>query len=110
MSAVARLQEHLGYRFADPGLLTRSLTHRSHTSELGEGEHNERLEFLGLVVVSAAEPCKPRRTHPPVALHNERHHVGPWVLHPLLVLHAMRGSTISRSTLSLRGHQYPTRR
>ena len=51
MSAVARLQEHLGYRFADPGLLAWSLTHRSHTSELGEGEHNERLEFLGDAVL-----------------------------------------------------------
>lgn len=32
----------LGYRFADPALLVRALTHRSQRAE-----HNERLEFLG---------------------------------------------------------------
>jgi ribonuclease-3 len=32
----------LGYRFADPELLRRALTHRSHGAS-----HNERLEFLG---------------------------------------------------------------
>lgn len=36
------LQERLGHRFHDPGLLARALTHRS-TGPL----HNERLEFLG---------------------------------------------------------------
>ena len=51
MNAVARLQEHLGYDFIDPDLLRWSLTHRSHTSELGEGDHNERLEFLGDAVL-----------------------------------------------------------
>ncbi len=42
-----RLQEHLGYRFADPSLLDCALTHRS----LG-AENNERLEFLGDAVLS----------------------------------------------------------
>lgn len=36
------LEEQLGYRFSDPALLTRALTHRSFSAE-----HNERLEFLG---------------------------------------------------------------
>lgn len=51
MSAQARLQEHLGYSLTDPELLTWSLTHRSYTAEQGEGEHNERLEFLGDAVL-----------------------------------------------------------
>ena len=39
----------LGYRFRDPQLLTRALTHRSHA-----GTHNERLEFLGDAVLNLA--------------------------------------------------------
>lgn len=38
----AAFERRLGHAFADPGLLTRALTHRSHAAE-----HNERLEFLG---------------------------------------------------------------
>lgn len=51
MSAEVRLQELLGYTPTDPKLLTWALTHRSHTAESGEGEHNERLEFLGDAVL-----------------------------------------------------------
>ncbi len=43
------LQERIGYRFAKPGLLTRALTHRSFGAD-----HNERLEFLGDAILSAA--------------------------------------------------------
>ena len=43
------LQQRLGHRFADPGLLQRALTHRSWGAE-----HNERLEFLGDAVLSLA--------------------------------------------------------
>jgi ribonuclease-3 len=39
------LQKRLGYRFADPGLLRRALTHGSVTR--AGGEDNQRLEFLG---------------------------------------------------------------
>lgn len=46
---LAALQHRLGYRFADPGLLQRALTHRSWGAE-----HNERLEFLGDAVLSLA--------------------------------------------------------
>lgn len=43
------LQQRLGYRFSEPGLLTRALTHRSFGAD-----HNERLEFLGDAVLSLA--------------------------------------------------------
>ena len=43
------LQVRLGYRFRQPDLLQRALTHRSFGAE-----HNERLEFLGDAVLSAA--------------------------------------------------------
>ncbi|WP_295643994.1 ribonuclease III [uncultured Methylibium sp.] len=48
-SALDTLQARLGHRFAQPDLLDRALTHRS----FGAG-HNERLEFLGDAVLSAA--------------------------------------------------------
>lgn len=43
------LQDRLGYRFAQPGLMARALTHRSFGAE-----HNERLEFLGDAVLNLA--------------------------------------------------------
>ena len=43
------LQQRLGHTFAQPGLLTRALTHRSFGAD-----HNERLEFLGDAVLSLA--------------------------------------------------------
>lgn len=43
-----RLESALGYRFCDPDLLTRALTHKSHSKE-----HNERLEFLGDAVLGS---------------------------------------------------------
>ncbi len=42
------LQQRLGYRFADPRLIARALTHRS-----AGADHNERLEFLGDAVLNA---------------------------------------------------------
>jgi len=41
------LQAALGYRFREPRLLQRALTHRSHSAQ-----HNERLEFLGDAVLN----------------------------------------------------------
>jgi ribonuclease III len=42
------LQGRIGYAFRDPGRLEQALTHRSWISEHpGEGENNQRLEFLG---------------------------------------------------------------
>jgi ribonuclease III len=43
------LQQRLGYRFLQPGMLTRALTHRS-----AGADHNERLEFLGDAVLQTA--------------------------------------------------------
>jgi ribonuclease-3 len=43
------LQQRLGYRFAQPRLLIRALTHRSFGAD-----HNERLEFLGDAVLQTA--------------------------------------------------------
>ncbi len=47
------LEERLGYRFADRGLIERALTHRSraHEDETGVVEDNESLEFLGDAVL-----------------------------------------------------------
>jgi ribonuclease-3 len=47
--ALTPLQQRLGYRFAQPELLRRAVTHRSFGSD-----HNERLEFLGDAVLSTA--------------------------------------------------------
>ncbi len=49
MHPLNSLQTKLGYRFTDPSLLSRALTHRSFSSE-----HNERVEFLGDAVLSLA--------------------------------------------------------
>lgn len=54
-NARAALQERLGHRFADPGLLERALTH---LSAVGQGQEREesyqRLEFLGDRVLGLA--------------------------------------------------------
>ena len=47
--ALQALQQRLGYRYVQPELLRRALTHRSWGAE-----HNERLEFLGDAVLSLA--------------------------------------------------------
>lgn len=49
MSRPAALEEQLGHRFGDSGLLEQALTHRSHGSQ-----NNERLEFLGDGVLGCA--------------------------------------------------------
>ncbi|MDE0032713.1 MAG: ribonuclease III [Deltaproteobacteria bacterium] len=49
---VERLQDALGYRFRDPGLLKRCLTHVSCGG--GMDAHNESLEFLGDAVLGLA--------------------------------------------------------
>ncbi len=41
----------LGYEFTDTSLLEKALTHRSWTAENPNGEHNERMEFLGDAVL-----------------------------------------------------------
>ena len=49
----------IGYRFNDPALLARALTHRSYSAE-----HNERLEFLGDSVVNCAVALQLYRKFP----------------------------------------------
>jgi ribonuclease III len=45
------LEERLGHRFGDSVLLREALTHPSFAHEYGEGDGNERLEFLGDAVL-----------------------------------------------------------
>lgn len=47
------LEETVGYRFKDAGLLKQALSHKSFASESGSGIDNERLEFLGDSVLAA---------------------------------------------------------
>ena len=47
------LEEVIGYRFKDPGLLKQAMSHKSFASESGSGVYNERLEFLGDSVLAA---------------------------------------------------------
>lgn len=46
------LQRAVGYRFTDPELLERALTHRSYSNERGLDGNYERLEFLGDAVLA----------------------------------------------------------
>jgi len=49
---MTELEKRLGYRFKNPALLERALTHKSFANELRNAtEHNEKLEFLGDAVL-----------------------------------------------------------
>ena len=51
----AQLQAHLGHVFHDPALLRQALTHPGYANEHPEdGEHYQRLEFLGDAVIQFA--------------------------------------------------------
>ncbi len=52
-SSLKSLQTELGYRFKDPALLVRALTHVSFDRQRSDG-HNEVLEFLGDAVLDLA--------------------------------------------------------
>lgn len=54
----------LGYTFVDPGLLGRSLTHRSYCAEHAGFSSNERLEFLGDAVLGMFVTDDIYRRHP----------------------------------------------
>ncbi len=47
------LEEVIGYRFLNPGLLKQAMSHKSFASEKGSGVDNERLEFLGDSVLAS---------------------------------------------------------
>ena len=50
-AALTKLEKRLGHSFEDPELLRTALRHSSYANETGEGESNERLEFLGDAVI-----------------------------------------------------------
>lgn len=63
VSPTERLEEALGYRFADPRLLQRALLHAS-AHDGARGESNQRLEFLGDRVLGLAVAAELYRRHP----------------------------------------------
>lgn len=60
---LGELQETIGYRFADEGLLERALVHAS-VHEDGRGESYQRLEFLGDRVLGLSIASSLYRRHP----------------------------------------------
>ena len=58
------VEKLLGYRFRKPELLEAALTHRSYAHERGEGQHYERLEFLGDAVLGLLTAEWLFRRHP----------------------------------------------
>ncbi len=60
------LEEKLGYRFRDPGLLDQALTHSSYANERlgGALDSNERLEFLGDSILGQVTAEHLYRAHP----------------------------------------------
>ena len=53
-SELIKLEDKIGYRFTDRGLLQTALTHSSYAREKGAGgEYNERMEFLGDAMLDA---------------------------------------------------------
>lgn len=50
-----KLEEKISYEFKDKNLFLKSITHKSWANEVGQdGEHNEKLEFLGDAVLELA--------------------------------------------------------
>lgn len=58
------LEERLGVRFEDPGLLHRALSHRSFCAEHPGNQSNERLEFLGDAVLGSIVTDRIFRDYP----------------------------------------------
>lgn len=52
MPLLSDIQQRIAYRFSDPELLERSLTHKSYANENKVPFHNERMEFLGDAVLN----------------------------------------------------------
>jgi len=51
-SSLTQLQTSLGHTFRDPALLLQALTHPGYTNEHpGDGDHYQRLEFLGDAII-----------------------------------------------------------
>jgi ribonuclease III len=82
---VTDLEQRLGYVFRDPALLSRALTHRSHSAE-----HNERLEFVGDAVLDCAVAAALYRRFPQL---------------PEGDLSRMRANLVNRDCLLLRAQE-----
>ncbi len=103
---IGKFEKLVGYKFSDPELLTRALTHRSWAHENFPGEsdekiraaQNESLEFVGDSVVGLVIAERLYRMHPTLSegdLTLMKHHlverydlgfycqiVGPWAIYP----------------------------
>ncbi len=66
-ATIDSLEERLGHRFDDPGLLVLALTHRSWCAEHPGDSSNERLEFLGDAVLGLVVARHLFVTHPELA-------------------------------------------
>ena len=53
VATLPSLEDVIGYRFRNPGLLREALSHKSYASESQSAVHNERLEFLGDSILAA---------------------------------------------------------
>ena len=53
-SDLKKLEKIIGHQFENRELLTKALTHKSYAAEIGSGEFNERMEFLGDSILSAS--------------------------------------------------------
>jgi ribonuclease-3 len=52
MPLLSDMQQRIAYRFTNPELLERSLTHKSYSNENKVPYHNERMEFLGDAILN----------------------------------------------------------
>jgi ribonuclease-3 len=63
-AAPDRLEERLGYRFSDRGLLVRALTHASYANEHPPEADNERLAWVGDAVLTLVASERLHAAHP----------------------------------------------
>ena len=63
---IIEFEDRIGYKFQNPDLLVKALTHSSYSNEkrLRKYECNERLEFLGDAVLELITSEKIFREHP----------------------------------------------
>jgi ribonuclease-3 len=67
-SGLGALEGRLGYRFADPDLLTRALTHASYAAEHPSAEAQDALAFLGDAVLGLVVAERLLRDEPAAAV------------------------------------------
>ncbi len=61
------IEDKLGYRFRNPGLLKQALTHPSARNELGLDDDNQRLEYLGDAALGLAVADQLYRDNPAIS-------------------------------------------